>query len=83
MEQATKVVWAREWIIFALSIGLGGHVALGLVLHDPSARQWQDAGWNAFFIGLFIYVLFQAGRSSFWSFARAVRNPDSSDSKRQ
>ena len=63
MEQATKAVWAREWIIFALSIGLGGHVALGLVLHDPSGRQWQDAGWNAFFIGLFIYVLFQGGRS--------------------
>lgn len=65
MDQARKAVWAREWIIFALSIGLGGHVALGLVLHNPSPRPWQDTGWSAFFIGLFIYVLFQAGRSIF------------------
>jgi hypothetical protein len=63
MTQTTKTVWAREWIIFALSIGLGGHVALGLVLHDPSARQ--GIGWKAVLIGLFIYVLFQAGRSIF------------------
>jgi hypothetical protein len=63
MTPARKAVWAREWIIFALSIGLGGHVALGLVLHDPSARQ--GIGWKAVLIGIFIYVLFQAGRSVF------------------
>jgi hypothetical protein len=63
MTPAKKAVWAKEWIIFALSIGLGGHVALGLVLHNPSARQ--GIGWKAVLIGLFIYVLFQAGRSVF------------------
>jgi hypothetical protein len=63
MEQARKTAWAREWIIFALSMGLGGHIALGLVLHDPAGRQWQDMGWNAIFIGLFVYAAFQAGRS--------------------
>ena len=65
MQQDKKATWAREWIIFALSIGLGGHVALGVVLHDPSPKQWQDIGWNAVFFGLFIYVVFQAGRSLF------------------
>ena len=62
MDQTRKVSLAREWIIFTLSIGVGGHIALGLVLHDPS-RQWQEMGWNALFIGLFVYVAVQAGRS--------------------
>jgi len=61
MTQATKTVWAREWIIFALSIGLGGHVALGLILHNPAALK--NVWWNTLSIGLFIYVAFQAGRS--------------------
>ena len=63
MEQARKTVWLREWIIFALSIGLGGHVALGLILHDPTSSLWQNIGWKTFFIGLFIYAVIQAGRS--------------------
>ena len=54
MEQSRKMLWLREWIIFALSIGLGGHVALGLILHDPASELWGNIGWNAFFIGLFI-----------------------------
>jgi hypothetical protein len=61
--KATITVWAREWIIFALSIGLGGHVALGLILHNPSTLK--NVWWNTLSIGLFIYVLFQAGRSIF------------------
>ena len=65
MDQPRTALWIREWIIFALSIGLGGHVALGLVLHDPGPRPWQDTGWNALFIGLIIYALFQVGRSVF------------------
>ena len=70
------MVWAREWIIFALSIGLGGHVALGLVLHDPSTRQ--GIGWKAVLIGLFIYVLFQAGRSVIlWLRARRAKRQQS------
>jgi len=76
MDQARKVVLAREWIIFALSIGLGGHVALGLVLHDPSPERWQGVGWKAVFIGLFVYVVVQAGRSIFLAIRshRAKRN---------
>src|SRR5438093_1154164 len=39
MTPARKAAMAREWIIFALSFGLGGHIALGLVLHCPKCGQ--------------------------------------------
>jgi hypothetical protein len=65
MDHARKVALAREWVIFALSFGLGGHVALGFVLHNPSPERWQTMGWNAVFFGLFVYVAVQAGRSIF------------------
>jgi uncharacterized protein (DUF2062 family) len=72
MTEATKTVWVREWIIFALSIGLGGHVALGLILHNPSTLK--NVWWNTFSIGLFIYILFQAGRSVvLWLRARRAK----------
>ena len=63
MTPARKAIIAREWIIFALSFGLGGHIALGLVLHNPSPERWQAMGWNVVFIGLFVYIAVQAGRS--------------------
>lgn len=76
MDHARKVVLAREWVIFALSFGLGGHVALGFVLHNPSPERWQNMGWNAVFFGLFVYVTVQAGRSIFLTIRsrRAKRN---------
>ena len=66
MEQMRKASFAREWIIFALSIGIAGHIALGLVLHDP-AHQWHEMGWNTLFIGVFVYIAVQAGRSIFFA----------------
>ena len=66
MDQLRKASIAREWIIFALSVGLGGHIALGLILHEP-AQHWQEMGWNTLFIGLFVYVAVQAGRSIFFA----------------
>ena len=75
MDQARKTILVREWIIFSLSIGLGGHVALGLVLHDPSYTQ--DMGWNTVFIGLFLYVLFQALRSVYLAIRSRRVKPDS------
>ena len=35
----------REWIIFALCLGVGGHVALGVVLHAPELWPWSTAGF--------------------------------------
>ena len=60
---ARKTVLAREWVIFALSIGLGGHVALGFMMHNSTPERWQAIGWNALFFGLLVYVTVQAGRS--------------------
>ncbi len=65
MTPARKTVVAREWIIFALSFGLGGHIALGFMLHSSSPDRWQTMGWKAVFFGLFVYVAVQAGRSIF------------------
>ena len=65
MNRAQKAVLAREWIIFALSFGLGGHVAFGFMLHSSTPERWQTIGWNAAFFGLFVYVAVQAGRSIF------------------
>ncbi|CAI4030104.1 hypothetical protein DNFV4_00528 [Nitrospira tepida] len=53
---------AREWIIFALCLGAGGHVALGVILHEPSWWPWSSAGFSGLLIGLGIYVLVQMSR---------------------
>ena len=53
---------AREWIIFALCLGAGGHVALGIILHEPSWWPWSSAGFSGLLIGLGIYVVVQMSR---------------------
>ncbi|MEX5216166.1 MAG: hypothetical protein NW703_18630 [Nitrospiraceae bacterium] len=53
---------AREWIIFALCLGAGGHVALGVILHEPSWWPWSSAGFSGLLIGLAIYVMVQMMR---------------------
>ena len=65
MTPARKTVVAREWIIFALSFGLGGHVALGFMLHSSTPERWHTIGWNVTFLGLAVYAAVQAGRSIF------------------
>ena len=65
MTPERKTVVAREWIIFALSFGLGGHVALGVMLHSPTPERWHTIGWNVVFLGLAVYAAVQAGRSIF------------------
>ena len=78
MTPARKGTIAREWIIFALSFGLGGHIAFGLVLHSPSPERWQAMGWNVLFIGLFVYIAVQAGRS-FYLAIRSRRSKHGAD----
>jgi hypothetical protein len=52
----------REWIIFALCLGFGGHVALGVMLHAPDLWPWSTAGFYGLLSGLFIYGVVQGGR---------------------
>jgi hypothetical protein len=56
----------REWIIFALCLGLGGHIVLGIILHDPAAWPWGEAGLRGLLVGLFVYVVVQTLRSLWW-----------------
>jgi hypothetical protein len=33
----------QEWIIFALCLGVGGHIALGVVMHAPGLLETVPA----------------------------------------
>jgi len=52
----------REWIIFAICLGLGGHIALGVILHAPELWPWNDAG----LAGLWVYGIVQLVRWLWW-----------------
>lgn len=56
----------REWMIFAICLGFGGHVALGLILHAPDLWSWQNAGRRGLLIGLGVYAMAQLVRSLWW-----------------
>ncbi|NOS79691.1 MAG: hypothetical protein HOP35_17305 [Nitrospira sp.] len=64
---------AREWIIFALCLGAGGHLALGFVLHAPDLWPWSRAGLYGLLSGLVIYVLVQVVRF-LWSRVHVKRS---------
>ena len=57
---------AREWIIFALCLGLGGHIVLGIILHSPASWPWSEGGLRALLVGLSVYVVVQLLRSIWW-----------------
>jgi hypothetical protein len=72
----------REWIIFALCLGVGGHVALGVILHAPELWPWSTAGLYGLMSGLAVYAVVQAARG-FWKVWRTSKTRDerpSSDS---
>ncbi len=64
---------AREWIIFALCLGAGGHLALGFVLHAPDLWPWSRAGLYGLLSGLVIYALVQVVRF-LWARVHAKRS---------
>ncbi|SLM47554.1 protein of unknown function [Nitrospira japonica] len=70
----------REWIIFALCLGVGGHVALGVMLHAPNLWPWSTAGFYGLLSGLLIYAVVQGGRLV-WRMARRTSVSPSDKSK--
>jgi len=60
----------REWMVFAICLGFGGHVALALILHAPDLWSWDNAGRRGLLVGLGVYVLAQAVRSIWWAARR-------------
>lgn len=66
----------REWIIFALCLGVGGHVALGVMLHAPDLWPWRTAGFYGLLSGLVIYAVAQ-GIRGVWKIFRAPHESSS------
>lgn len=52
----------REWIVFSLCMGAGGHIALGFVLHAPGLWPWSLAWLYGLLSGLAVYGMVQGGR---------------------
>lgn len=69
---------AREWIIFALCLGAGGHLALGFVLHAPDMWPWSRAGFYGLMSGLTIYAGVQIIRA-LWRYVRRTKVLPSSE----
>lgn len=70
---ADRPAMAREWIIFALCLGLGGHIVLGIILHNPQSWPWSEAGFYGLLVGLAVYVAVQLLRSLWWVFRGRAR----------
>jgi hypothetical protein len=64
----------REWIIFAVCLGIGGHIALGFVLHTPGLWPLGRTGFYGLVSGLAVYAVVQAIRW-IWTYTR-FRGPD-------
>jgi len=63
----------REWIIFAVCLGVGGHIALGFVLHVPELWPWGQAGLYGLLNGLAVYAVVQVVRW-IWAHVQAARS---------
>ncbi len=62
----TKKTMIREWIVLAICLGLGAHVALGFLLHGNLDWPTEAYGLYGIFFGIMIYVVVQVGRSIWW-----------------
>ncbi len=63
----------REWIVLAICLGLGGHIALGVILHGQGLWSLKDAGSNGLLAGLGLYLLIQLLRSLWWAVKGVTR----------
>ncbi|HJR75672.1 MAG TPA: hypothetical protein VJ805_01830, partial [Nitrospiraceae bacterium] len=62
-------------IIFAICLGFGGHIALGVMLHAPELWPWSRAGLYGLLSGLGLYGAVQLGRS-IWRLHRDPKEDD-------
>lgn len=68
----------REWIIFSISVGVGAHIVLGLMLHSPDDWPTESLWVYGLLISLSVYVVVQLSRSLWWVF-RSNSRSDLSD----
>lgn len=64
----------REWIIFAICLGIGGHVALGVIFHAPDLWTLREAGLNGLLSGLGVYAGVQVARWAWWMWKTQARS---------
>ena len=64
---SSKSHMVREWIVFALCLGLGGHIALAVVLHAPERWPWSHAGLYGLVLGAGVYGGVQLIRALWWA----------------
>lgn len=62
----SRKTMVREWIVLALCLGLGAHVALGFLLHGGQDWPTETYGYYGIFFGVFIYLAVQIARSLWW-----------------
>jgi hypothetical protein len=74
MEDVRKTTIMKGWAFFALSFGLGGHVALGMMLHAPELWPWDKAGIYGLLVGVSVYVAIQVLRSIWWVMTEGRRS---------
>lgn len=74
MENVRKTTVMKEWAVFALSFGLGGHVALGMMLHAPELWPWDKVGIYGLLVGVSVYVALQVLRSIWWVITESRRS---------
>lgn len=62
----------REWIVFALCLGAGGHLALAFVIHSPESWPWPRAGVTGLLMGFGLYAVVQ-GLRLLWRLLRPAQ----------
>ncbi|MCG3768380.1 MAG: hypothetical protein JW394_0486 [Nitrospira sp.] len=71
----------REWIVFSLCMGVGGHIALGFVLHAPGLWPWSRAWLYGLISGLVVYGLVQGARGAWKLFRSSPKLPPKNSSR--
>lgn len=66
MADITKRKMFIEWMILALCLGVGGHVALGVLLHAPGLWPKEQFWLLGILAGISVYVFVQVSRSLWW-----------------
>lgn len=64
----------REWIIFSISLGLGAHIVLGLMLHSPEAWPTESLWVYGLLISLSVYIVVQLSRSLWWVYRGSFKS---------
>jgi len=72
-EVSSKGRLIREWVVFALCLGVGGHLALAVVLHAPERWPWSQAGLYGLLLGIIVYAAVQLLRACWWAFRGRIR----------